>query len=124
MMTTHPRACSTAFERVMMTRPELLTCVHEPFGEAFYYSHAERLGSRYGLDSDQMRQAREDSGHSLATYRGVFDQIELQQQASVGPPIPAAKTTYLRKLIVYVYYKGWEARVYQRHCSLLDPPRG
>ena len=50
---THPRACSTAFERVchkmhawvwtnywprkvFMTREDL-ACVHEPFGDAFYY---------------------------------------------------------------------------------------
>ncbi|KAF8254026.1 hypothetical protein K440DRAFT_648670 [Wilcoxina mikolae CBS 423.85] len=82
-MATHPRACSTAFERVMMTRKDVLTCVHEPFGEPFYYSHDERLGSRYGADTDAMRRVREETGYAKVTYKDVFDDID-RQAAETG----------------------------------------
>ena len=75
-MATHPRACSTAFERVMMTRDDILTCVHEPFGEPFYYSNKERLGERFDADE----KAREESGHAGITYKEVFDAIEKQEK--------------------------------------------
>ncbi|PBP22759.1 hypothetical protein BUE80_DR006388 [Diplocarpon rosae] len=67
---THPRACSTAFERVFMTRQDTLTCVHEPFGDAFYFG-PERLSTRYGDDA----RAREASGFSNTTYKTVFERI-------------------------------------------------
>ncbi|KAE8145209.1 hypothetical protein BDV25DRAFT_133992 [Aspergillus avenaceus] len=61
---THPRACSTAFERVFMTQRDTIQCVHEPFGDAFYYG-PERLGTRYADDE----QARQESGFSQSTYQ-------------------------------------------------------
>lgn len=67
---THPRACSTAFERVFMTRSDALTCVHEPFGDAFYYG-PERMSTRYEKDEA----AREKSGYSEVTYGNVMDRI-------------------------------------------------
>ncbi|ELR06052.1 hypothetical protein VC83_08133 [Pseudogymnoascus destructans] len=67
---THPRACSTAFERVFMTRKDL-QCIHEPFGDAFYFG-PERLSSRYEADV----KARDDSGFSDSTFASVFEQIE------------------------------------------------
>ncbi|KAF8863791.1 hypothetical protein BDZ45DRAFT_583337 [Acephala macrosclerotiorum] len=68
---THPRACSTAFERVFMTRQDILTCVHEPFGDAFYFG-PERLSSRYENDE----QAREASGFADSTFKTIFERIE------------------------------------------------
>ncbi|KAH9884447.1 P-loop containing nucleoside triphosphate hydrolase protein [Xylariomycetidae sp. FL2044] len=68
---THPRACSTAFERVFMTRRDILECAHEPFGDAFYYG-PERLSDRYANDED----ARQESGFSKTTYRDVFNRLE------------------------------------------------
>jgi len=68
---THPRACSTAFERVFMTRRDILTCVHEPFGDAFYFG-PERLSPRYEDDD----KAREESGFSSSTYKTIFERIE------------------------------------------------
>ncbi|KAI5821436.1 P-loop containing nucleoside triphosphate hydrolase protein [Pyronema omphalodes] len=68
-LATHPRSCSTAFERVMMTRQEL-NCIHEPFGEAFYYSETERLGRRF--DGENMRDVREKSGFSDCTFGGIW----------------------------------------------------
>ncbi|KAH7071699.1 hypothetical protein FB567DRAFT_538657 [Paraphoma chrysanthemicola] len=67
---THPRACSTAFERVFMTRHKTLQCVHEPFGDAYYFG-PERLAERYESDA----QARKESGYSDSTYRTIFDHI-------------------------------------------------
>lgn len=67
---THPRACSTAFERVFMTRRDTLQCVHEPFGDAYYFG-PERLAERYEDDV----QARKESGYSDSTYKTIFDRI-------------------------------------------------
>jgi len=68
---THPRACSTAFERVFMTRKDL-KCVHEPFGDAYYFG-PERLGYRY--EGPENEQAREESGYANSTFRSIFDRI-------------------------------------------------
>ncbi|KAH9222747.1 P-loop containing nucleoside triphosphate hydrolase protein [Leptodontidium sp. 2 PMI_412] len=68
---THPRACSTAFERVFMTRQDTLTCVHEPFGDAFYFG-PERLSPRYEDDE----KAREESGFANSTFKTIFERIE------------------------------------------------
>lgn len=68
LVATHPRACSTAFERVFMTRTDVLHCVHEPFGDAFYFG-PERLSDRYENDE----QARRESGFADTTYRDVLD---------------------------------------------------
>ncbi|KAI1085754.1 P-loop containing nucleoside triphosphate hydrolase protein [Whalleya microplaca] len=70
-LVTHPRACSTAFERVFMTRRDILKCAHEPFGDAFYYG-PERLSERYANDEA----ARESSGFSNTTYKDVFNRLE------------------------------------------------
>ena len=87
---THPRACSTAFERVsdalpfaqlgtiptdvlpqvFMTQRDKLQCVHEPFGDAFYFG-PERLGPRYEDDE----KARVESGFGDSTYKSIFDDI-------------------------------------------------
>ncbi|TGJ86097.1 hypothetical protein E0Z10_g2633 [Xylaria hypoxylon] len=68
---THPRACSTAFERVFMTRRDTLQCAHEPFGDAFYYG-PERLGERYADDEA----GRLSSGFSKTTYQDVLDRLD------------------------------------------------
>ncbi|KAK4123248.1 hypothetical protein N657DRAFT_573815 [Parathielavia appendiculata] len=67
---THPRACSTAFERVFMTRADILYCVHEPFGDAFYFG-PERLSERYEKDEA----ARKKSGFANTTYKDVADSL-------------------------------------------------
>ncbi|KAJ9638447.1 hypothetical protein H2199_007136 [Coniosporium tulheliwenetii] len=68
---THPRACSTAFERVFMTRRDTLQCVHEPFGDAFYFG-PERLSDRYEKDEA----ARLDSGFSESTFKTILERID------------------------------------------------
>lgn len=53
-----------------MTRRDTLQCIHEPFGDAFYFG-PERLSVRYEHDE----KARRESGFSESTYRTVFDRI-------------------------------------------------
>lgn len=77
-MAAHPRACSTAFERVFMTQHETIRCFHEPFGDAFYYG-PERLSPRF---SDE--QARINSGFSESTYGSVLERIK-QEASEVRP---------------------------------------
>lgn len=104
---THPRACSTAFERVsedpevavpsiltaaqvFMTCKETLNCVHEPFGDAFYCG-PERLSARFEHDEDW----RIKSGFSDSTYETIFRQIE-EQESEVRPlPFAVAATPCL-----------------------------
>ncbi|SMY21580.1 unnamed protein product [Zymoseptoria tritici ST99CH_1A5] len=68
---THPRACSTAFERVFMTRRNSIQTIHEPFGDAFYYG-PERMGTRFENDEE----ARLKSGFSQSTFKTIMDRIE------------------------------------------------
>jgi hypothetical protein len=53
-----------------MTRHKTLQCVHEPFGDAYYFG-PERLAERYENDPE----ARKESGYSASTYRTIFDRI-------------------------------------------------
>lgn len=54
-----------------MTRPDILTCIHEPFGDAFYFG-PERLSPRY----ENNEPAREQSGFADSTYKTIFERIE------------------------------------------------
>lgn len=54
-----------------MTRDDVLACVHEPFGDAFYFG-PERLSPRYENDEA----AREGSGFADSTYKTIFERIE------------------------------------------------
>ncbi len=54
-----------------MTRRDTIQCIHEPFGDAFYYG-PERLSSRYENDE----KARLNSGFAQSTFRTTLDRIE------------------------------------------------
>lgn len=54
-----------------MTRQNTLTCIHEPFGDAFYFG-PERLGSRYANDE----KSRAESGFADSTYKTILDRID------------------------------------------------
>jgi len=56
--------------KAFMTRPDL-NCVHEPFGDAFYFG-PERLSTRYEDDD----KAREKSGFADSTFKTIFERIE------------------------------------------------
>ena len=53
-----------------MTRPDILHCVHEPFGDAYYYG-PERLAGRYEDDE----QSRLESGFGESTFQTIFHRI-------------------------------------------------
>lgn len=52
-----------------MTRRDVLSCFHEPFGDAFYYG-PERLSARYDQDE------REKTGFASTTYADVLKSFE------------------------------------------------
>lgn len=56
-----------------MTCKDTLACVHEPFGDAWYFG-PERLHDRY----EKSEQARQETGHSDSTFKTIFDHIESQ----------------------------------------------
>ena len=58
-----------------MTRHEDLTCIHEPFGDAFYYG-PERLGERFENDE----QARQESGFAKSTFKSVLDGLDKESE--------------------------------------------
>jgi hypothetical protein len=55
-----------------MTREDL-NCIHEPFGDAFYFG-PERLSERYADDA----KAREESGFATTTFADVVRQLEAE----------------------------------------------
>jgi hypothetical protein len=54
-----------------MTRRDSLACVHEPFGDVFYYG-VERLSERFKNDE----KTREERGYANSTFKTVFESIE------------------------------------------------
>jgi hypothetical protein len=76
-----------------MTRRDSLQCVHEPFGDAFYYG-PERLSSRFENDEEQ----RVDSGFSNSTYQTILDRFERESaEVRIIPPrvlLPSVDTIH------------------------------
>lgn len=58
-----------------MTCRNTIQCVHEPFGDAFYYG-PERLSDRFENDE----KARVDSGFSQSTYKTIIDRLEWESK--------------------------------------------
>jgi len=58
-----------------MTRDKTLTCIHEPFGDAFYFG-PERLGTRYENDE----KARQESGFAESTFQKILDRIDHESE--------------------------------------------
>ncbi|KAK4149838.1 P-loop containing nucleoside triphosphate hydrolase protein [Chaetomidium leptoderma] len=96
-LATHPRACSTAFERVFMTRRDILHCVHEPFGDPFYFG-PERLSDRYAKDEE----ARKSSGYANTTYKDVMETL-------VHPAGSEGKRLFIKDIAHYLFPPNQEA---------------
>lgn len=77
-----------------MTRRDSLQCVHEPFGDAFYYG-PERLSHRYEEDEE----ARLASGFSQTTYKTVFDRIERE-----STEVRKAISFYATQTLFFAFY--------------------
>ena len=56
-----------------MTCRDTLQCVHEPFGDAWYFG-PERLADRY--TEKQAKEAIAANGFEDATYKGIFEKME------------------------------------------------
>jgi hypothetical protein len=95
-----------------MTRHKTLQCVHEPFGDAYYFG-PERLAERYEGDLP----AREESGYSESTYRVIFDRIAKENSEVRLQRLFSFTTSFIRQsytidfnvrgLIVSVRYILW-----------------
>lgn len=68
-----------------MTRRDSLKCLHEPFGDAFYYG-PERLSSRFEKDEN----GRVESGFENSTFKTILDRIE-KEGAEVRSILPSPK---------------------------------
>ena len=66
-----------------MTRADV-KCLHEPFGDAFYYG-PERLSSRF----EQDEATRANSGFSKSTFKTILDSFEAKS-AEVRTSLPVA----------------------------------
>lgn len=54
-----------------MTRPDTIQCIHEPFGDAFYFG-PEKISPAFADDPERCRQ----SGHTDSTYASIMSSIE------------------------------------------------
>jgi hypothetical protein len=73
-----------------MTRTDILSCVHEPFGDAFYFG-PERLSSRY--ESDE--KAREESGFANSTFKTIFERVEREGKEVRPAPLLSPMPIFL-----------------------------
>jgi hypothetical protein len=81
-----------------MTRHQTLQCVHEPFGDAYYFG-PERLAERYESDS----QAREESGYSESTYRTIFDRIAKENSEVRTPVLHVNWSLSISRCVVFFF---------------------
>ena len=72
-----------------MTQRDSLKCIHEPFGDAFYFG-PERLGDRYEHDEE----ARIQSGFSQSTYQTVLDRFEREHEEVSRSSSPAPSLVF------------------------------
>ena len=87
-----------------MTRRDTLQCVHEPFGDAFYFG-PERLSERYEKDE----KGRIESGFSESTFKTIFERIE-RENAEVGLSCPSALNCFSHLLSCRLHYFFWSIR--------------
>jgi hypothetical protein len=76
-----------------MTCWDTLSCVHEPFGDAWYFG-PERLSPRYASD-EHAKNARARAGFDDSTYQNVFETMESQHAKEVSNPTRLLHPTQL-----------------------------
>lgn len=81
-----------------MTRRNDMTCIHEPFGDAFYFG-PERMGTRYENDE----KAREESGFADSTFQTILDRIDGEKE-EVSPLSALIPTFFIEPPLVVVRY--------------------
>jgi hypothetical protein len=83
--------------QVFLTCRDTLQCVHEPFGDAWYFG-PERLSDRF----EKNESARVKSGFSGTTYQDVFADIEAQN-IEVGSP-PSRQSLIAKNILVALHH--------------------
>lgn len=84
----HPRSVSTAFERAFLQREEEFYCLHEPFGDAFYFG-PQRQSPRY-----KNRQLPKDIKLTSVTFEKVYDEILAER---------SGKRTFVKDMAYHVF---------------------
>ena len=77
-----------------MTRRDSLKCIHEPFGDAFYYG-PERLSSRFEEDE----KGRSESGFEDSTFKTVLDRLD-REGAEVRFTPPSVPVSFAKSIIL------------------------
>ena len=77
-----------------MTCRDTLKCLHEPFGDAFYYG-PERLGSRFEKDES----GRIESGFQHSTFQTILDRIE-REGAEVRTTLSCAALSHATPVFI------------------------
>ncbi|KAM3075435.1 hypothetical protein ACMFMG_007582 [Clarireedia jacksonii] len=75
----HPRACSTAFERVFIKRPDAFNVYNEPFADVHYYGPEARC-QRHRVDGVN----QVFPGYENCTYASRVEEIEAMNNAEEG----------------------------------------
>ncbi len=84
----HPRSVSTAFERAFLQRSDDFTCLHEPFGDAYYFG-PQRQSLRYRNGHLPI-----DSKLISVTFERVCDEILTDR---------CGKRTFVKDMACHVY---------------------
>lgn len=84
----HPRSVSTAFERAFLQREEEFYCLHEPFGDAYYFG-PQRQSPRY-----QNRNLPKDVKLTSVTFESVCDEILTRR---------SGKRTFVKDMAYHVF---------------------
>lgn len=85
-----------------MTRRDALQCVHEPFGDAFYFG-PERLSKRFMNDTATL----EASGSSDKTYEDIYSFIMEEGNKEVRPFLVPLNTPRLASSPENHFYPIW-----------------
>ena|SRR5450432_3230603 len=77
-LATHPRSCSTAFERLFVSRANDVTCIHEPFTEGPYHWGPERMGERFANNEEHIAHRKRRGLGADSSYKMVMEKIRAQ----------------------------------------------
>lgn len=104
-----------------MTRKDL-QCVHEPFGDAYYFG-PERIGYRY--EGPKNEEARQESGYANSTYRSIFDTIAKDNAEVCTPSVPISPKCPTPSTLVACQIEACTGRLSRlATCAILRVCRG
>lgn len=86
----HPRSVSTAFERAFLQREEEFYCLHEPFGDEYYFG-PHRQSPRYKNGN-----LPKDVKLTTATFESICDEIFAKR---------SGKRVFVKDMAYHVFYR-------------------